>query len=148
MGEPFGFSKNFRYQKILCKRKGREYHDSQSENFLSHSTETFRRRTLLCTRMPRVSKHFMHERGEGGSITILSRKIYCLAVPKNFAGEHLCVSQNLVWKNFIRRGGREGEREGGREGGRFSVEKFLSHSTDKFLGKPFCVSEKICIETF
>ncbi len=62
------------------------------ENLLSHSTKKFRRGTLLCC----VSDNF----GQRKNLWIKRRKkyqdfgskIYCLTVPKTFAGEHFRMS--------------------------------------------------------
>ena len=62
------------------------YHD-----FSSHSSENFRRGTLLCFREFPVSKNFMH-------IKILS-KIFRLTVPKNFVGEPSYVSVTIFRRN-------------------------------------------------
>ena len=61
-------------------------------NFLSHSTETFRRGTLLCC----VSENFCKRkslwiRERGGGIKIFLRKFF-LTVPKKFVGETFRVS--------------------------------------------------------
>ena len=45
------------------------------ENFLSHSAEKIRRGTLRCFKKFRVSKNFMHKRGDWG-IAILRRKFF------------------------------------------------------------------------
>ena len=52
-----------------------------------------------------------------------SFKIFCLTVSKNFVGEHFGVSENFGYRKCIREGGGVS---------RFSVENFLSHSTEKF----------------
>ena len=51
-------------------------------------------------------------------------KIFCLTVPKNFIGEHLGVSESFGYRKIscIREGV-----------SRFSVENFLSHSTENFF---------------
>ena len=76
------------------------------EKFLSHSTETFRRETLLCFRKLLVSKNFMDKRGEGRDCHVFVRKIFCLTVPQNFLEELFCASEvfgypKILW---IRRG--------------------------------------------
>ena len=60
------------------------------ENNLSHSSEKFRRGTLLCC----VPESFWYRKNLGitrGAITILRRKRFCLTVPKNFVGEPFSV---------------------------------------------------------
>ena len=62
------------------------------EIFLSHSTETFRRGTLLCLcfrKLP-LAKKFMDKRE--GDLSRLPLKIFCLTVPKNFVGQPFSVS--------------------------------------------------------
>ena len=66
VGETFCVSQNFWYRKTLWIRGGgggggREYHDFMSK-FLSHSTESVRRGTLLCLRKFHVSKNFMFKK--------------------------------------------------------------------------------------
>ena len=55
------------------------------ENFLSHSTETFRRGTLLCC----VSENFGYRKKLcfRGLCHDFPSKTFCLTVPKNFVGE-------------------------------------------------------------
>ena len=48
----------------------------------------FRSRTLQCFRDFGVSKNFMHNKAE----LRFSVKNFCLTVPKDFVGEHFCVS--------------------------------------------------------
>ena len=55
------------------------------EKFLSHSTETFRRETLLCFRKFLVSKNVKDKRGGGHHDFPL--KLFCLTVPKHFVKE-------------------------------------------------------------
>ena len=63
-------------------------------NFLSHSTETFRRGTrnpsVLCFRKFLVAKKFMDIRE--GEISRFPSKIFCLTVPKNAVGEPVSLS--------------------------------------------------------
>ena len=63
------------------------------ENFLSHSTETFFRGTLLCC----VSEKFcwrksLWKRSGEGEYRNLPSKIFCLKVPKIFEGESFSLS--------------------------------------------------------
>ena len=64
------------------------------ENLLSGSTEKLRGGQFC------VLQNFWYPRNlwirdeeEGGSITIFCRKVFCLKVPKNFAGERFSVSK-------------------------------------------------------
>ena len=63
------------------------------EKFLSHSTETFRRETLLCFRKLLVSKNFMDKKCDGRDCHVFLRKFFCLTVLKVFVGELLRVSE-------------------------------------------------------
>ena len=126
---------------------------------LSHSTEKFRRRTFLCC----VSENFRYRkslwiRGRGGGSQDFPSKIFCLTAPKNVrdkrgGGYHgfpsklfwltvpkklrrgtlRCFRNFLVSKKFMLQ----------RVMSRFSVENFLSHSTEKFCRGTLlcCVSE-------
>ena len=98
------------------------------QSFLSHSTEKFRWGTLRCIRKFRVSKIFMHQR-EGYRVS--PSKILCPTVPKNFVRN--LFRKFLVWKKVWIREGIS----------RFSVEIFWSHSSEKFRGRPFNVSENL-----
>ena len=103
------------------------------ENFLSHSTETFRRGTLLCCfRKILVAKTFMEKKG---GVPQFSVENFCLTVPKNFVGEPSRLPLFRVSKKFMLK----------RVISRFFVESFLSHSTETFRrGTLLCwVSENI-----
>ena len=119
------------------------------EKFLSHSAKKIRRGTLLHFKKLLVSKT-LWIRGGGGYHAFPPKiqifQICCFTVPKNFVGEHFCVSENFVWKNFMDKRGEGGSIvsenfwygkilwiRGGREGvSRFSVETFLPYSTGEF----------------
>ena len=68
-------------------------------------------------------------------VTILCRNFFCLRVPKNFVEEPF-------WSVFQKMSG--SKKVYGKEGGggvsSFSVEFFLSHSAENFLGEPSSVS--------
>ena len=66
VGEPSFVSENFGYRKFLWIREEEVYHNFLS-NFLSHSTEKFRRATLLCFKKFLVSKNVMDKRRWGVS---------------------------------------------------------------------------------
>ena len=75
------------------------------EFFLSHSTETFRRGTLLCC----VSESFRWPKSvwiRGGGVSRFSVEIFCLAVPKNAVGEPCSLSLiSGIEKVWMRGGG-------------------------------------------
>ncbi len=64
------------------------------EKLLPHSTEAFRRGTLLCfTKIP-LSKNFLDKklgRGEGREYHDLTSKVFRLTVPKISVGETFCA---------------------------------------------------------
>ena len=73
--------------------------------FLSHSTEKFRRGTLLCFKKFLVSKTFIDKKGGGRECHNFPSKICCPAVPKNFVGEPFCVlAKSWYGKNLWIRG--------------------------------------------
>ena len=90
------------------------------ETSLSHNAQNFRRGILYCC------INFGYRQSldkKGGSIKIFRRSFFCLTVPKNFVVEPFTVAVvSGTRKVWIRRGGVSS----------FSVEKFLSHSTEKF----------------
>ena len=62
----------------------------------------------------------------GGEYQELPSKNFCLTVPKNFVGEHLCFTKLLVSKKLMdKRGG------GGREYHDFLSKSLLFHSAEK-----------------
>ena len=64
----------------------------------------------------------------GGEYQDFASKVFCLTVMKNFIGEPFSVSLSAgTEKLWIREGGVS----------RFSVEKFLSHSAEKFRSGTF-----------
>ena len=135
--EPLCVSEKFCYRIMLGMRErggGRKGVSRFSvKNFLSHSAEKFRRGTLPCFTKFLVSKNFMDKRGKG-SITIFCQNCF-VSITKNFVGEpgtFWCFRKFVVSKNFMLQ----------RVMSRFSVEIFLSHSTEKFRKGTFlcCVS--------
>ena len=75
---------------------------------------------MLCFSKFSVAKNFWIRRG--GSIKLLRRNFFCVAVPKNFIGEPFSVSFISGSKNFMLQGPMS----------LFSAEFFLSHSTETF----------------
>ena len=74
------------------------------ENFLSHSTETFRRGTHLCLRKILVSKIFVHKRGR--CVTVLRRIFWSHSTEKFRRGTLQCFRKFLVSKHVkYKRGG-------------------------------------------
>ena len=74
-------------------------------------------------------------------------KFFCLTVPKNFVGAPPCLSQNLGYRKiFCMRGiSRFSVRRGVAQ---ISVDYFMSHSAETFVGEPFSVSLNSVIEKF
>ena len=99
---------------------------------MSQSAEKFRRGTFLCFRKSLVSKNVRDKRG--GGYHDFPSKFFCLTVPKNFVVEPFGVSEYFWYRKILCiRGGK---------GGRIttSVEKFLSHSAEKYRrGTLYCV---------
>ena len=79
------------------------------ENFLSHSNEKLRGRTLLCFRKFLISKNFMNKKGER-ECHIFPLKVCCLrGTEKLRKGTLLCFRKFLVSKNFMdKKGGGRG----------------------------------------
>ena len=96
--------------------------------------------SVLCFRNIPVAKRLWIRSGEYQDFP---SKIFCLTVPKHLAGEHPSV---LCFRNFRQRKSLWVRGGGGREGiSRFSVEKFLSHSSEKFRkGTLQCVTNFGC----
>ena len=92
VGEPFSLSLISGIEKVWMRGWGGVSRFS-FDFFLSHTTETFRRGTLLCcvSEIFRWPKSFWI-RG-GGSIKIIRRNFFCLTVPKIFVGEPLSFSE-------------------------------------------------------
>ena len=87
--------------------------------FLSHSTERFRRVTLLCCfRKFLVAKKFMDKRGD---IQDFRSKISCLTVPKTSVGQPYRVSLISGTENFYASEGCV----------TIFCQNFLSHSAEK-----------------
>ena len=95
------------------------------QKFLSHSAENFPRGILYCC------NNFGYRESldkRGGEYQIFPSKKFCLTVPKIFVEEPFSVSLIAGTENvWIREGGVS----------RFSVEKFLSHSAEKFCSGTF-----------
>ena len=139
----------FRLSKNFVHQRWKGYHISPSETFLSHSSEKFRWGTLRCIRRIRVSKNSMHERGRVYHIS--QSKTFCHTVPKNFLGEHFGVSEIFGYRNILCIRERERERERDREGwgvSRFSVENFLSPSSDKIRRRTLLCFERFLVSKF
>ena len=109
----FRVSKNFMPQRGISR--------FSIENLLSHSTEKLRRGTLLCFTKILVSKKFMDKRGGGEYHDFLS-KLFCLTVPKNFAGEPFSVSLISGIEKFY----------ASESDVTILCRNFLSHSAEKF----------------
>ena len=120
---PCEVSKNFMLLRVMSR--------FSVENFLSHSAEKFRRGILWSFIIFGYRKSLDETAGECQDFT---SKNFCLAVPKNFVGESFSLSLILgIEKVWMRRWGVS----------RFSVEKMLSRSAEKFRWGTVlcCVSE-------
>ena len=111
------------------------------ENFLSHSTETFRRGTLLCC----VSESFRWPKSlwirGGGEYEGFPSIFFCLAVPKNAVGEPFSLSLNSgIRKSLDQRVGGECQD--------FPSKISCLTVPKNFVGQPFRVSLISVIEKF
>ena len=110
-------------EKFYGKEMGRGVSKFSVEKFLSHSAEKFRWGTLLCG----VSENFwrrkkLWKRWGRGEFRYFPSKTFCLKRPKSFARETFICLYFWVSKMFMLQ----------RVLSRFSVEMFLSHSTESF----------------
>ena len=105
------------------------------QNFLSHSTEKFRWGTLRCIRKFRVAKNFMHERGGGGGIKFLRRKLLSHSSEKFRLGTLWCFRKFRASQNFKHKKGISLN----------SVEKSLSHSAHKIRGRTLLGFQRILV---
>ena len=129
VGEHFGVSENFGYRKYICIREGGI--TFSVKNFLSHSTEKFRCGTLRCFRKFRVSQNFMHQRG---GYHVLRQKLLVTQYRKiSLWNTSVFQKISCIAKFYASERGVS----------RFSVENFLSHSTEKF-----CWGTLRCIRKF
>ena len=88
----------------------------------SRNTESFGRGTILCFRKSRVWNNFMPESGKND----FPKKHFCVPVPKNFVGQHLCVfTKFLFLKKLKDKMGRKGL-------SRFTLKNFMSLSFQIF----------------
>ena len=112
----------------LCKKVSR----FSVEKFLSHSAEKFRRGTLLCFRKFLAPKNVRDKRG--GGYHDFPSKLFCLQVPKNFAGEPFSVSLISGIEKFYASEGCV----------TIFRRKFFVSVPKNFVGEPFCaVFQKI-----
>ena len=101
--------------------------------FLSHSTEKFRRGSLLCSRKILRSKSVRDKRG--GEYHNFPSNFLCFTVPKKFVGESFSVSLiSNIEKIWIR---------GRRKYCDFPSKIFCLTVPKNFVGDPFCVPEKL-----
>ena len=100
------------------------------ENFLSHSTENFRRASLYCCNDFGYRKS-LDKRVGGGEYQDFPSKIFCLTVPKISVGESFTVSIiSGIEKVWIRGGGHQD----------FPWKIFCLTVPKNFVGEPFSVS--------
>ena len=83
------FLRKFRVSKNLMPKRG--ISRFPKKNLLCHSTETFRRGTLLCFTKCLVTKKFINKSSGWGEYQEFPAKIFCLTVPKVFLGEPFCA---------------------------------------------------------
>ena len=108
-----------RVSKNFMHKRGEGVSRFSVEKLLSHSTETFRRRTLLCFRKSPVSQSLSIR--EGGYRDFLSI-VFCLTVPKDIVGEPFCVSEKFWHRKLLNKRGQA----------RF-VDCILCHGTKTFF---------------
>ena len=111
----------------------RGYHDSPSKKILSHTSETFRRGTLLGFRKLLESKKCMDKRGRRGREYQNFPSKICFIVPKKFVEEPFRVSENFWYRKIL------GIKEGGYHD--FSSKLFCLTVPKYFVEEPCCVSE-------
>ena len=104
--------------------------------FLSHSTEKFRKRSLLCFRNVLLWKKFMDKIW---GYHKFPSEIFRLTVPKNFVGEPFNISENLGYRKILCI----------RRGYRYSLLNFFCLTVPKkFVRELFCVSKKFRYRKF
>ena len=104
------------------------------EKFLSHSADRLRRRTFLCFERILVSNFFKQRKKEASRFC---RIFFCLTRAKKLRlGTILRFRKFLLGKKYL-------WMRGGGMVSRFSVEKLLSHSTERtsFVKETFCFPE-------
>ena len=104
--ETFFVSEVFWYRKKLGIREG-EALTFFRQFFLSHSTESFRRGTMLCSTKYRITISFLPM---SGILGYSKETLFCHSTEKpNFVGQPLCVFTKFVVskKSWIRWGGKE-----------------------------------------
>ena len=93
--EPFSavFQKKSGSEKVYGKEVGGGLSKLPVENFLSHSTETFCRGTLLfCASEKFCWRKSLWKRSGEGEYRNIPSKFFCLKMPKSFEGESFSVS--------------------------------------------------------
>ena len=117
---------NFEHRKSLDKMGGGVTRFSVA-SILSHSAENYRRGILYCCINFGYRKSLDKTGGE--EYQDFPSKVFCRTVPKIIVGESFTVALISVTEKVWKRGGVS----------RFSVEKFLSHSSEKFhRGTLYC----------
>ena len=100
--DTFCVSENIVVSKKIFHRKGISLFTA--ENFLSHSTETFRRGNLLCFRKFFVSKNFMDKKCKGEGVSRVSvGNILSHSTEKLPKGTLWCFRKFRVSKNILRK---------------------------------------------
>ena len=104
------------------------------QKLLSHSSEEFRRGTLLCSKKILVSKYFRDK--SGGRVSRLFLKIAGSRNTESFGrGTILCFRMSRVWNNFLPGSGKK----------RLSEETLLCPSTKKLRRATFVCIHKVFV---
>ena len=95
------FEKVSKSEKVYGSKAGRRVSSFSLENFLSHSAEKCRRRTLLrCVSENFRQRKSLSIRGEERGISSFAVDFFCLTVPKSFVQERFSVSLISGIENF------------------------------------------------
>ena len=154
--EPFCFAENFWYRKKFMDKRG--ISQFSAEIFMSHSAENFREGIILFLRKFLVSKSFMDEKGGGVSRfsveNFWSHSAEKLLAPAYFSPNYKCFDQLLrTVKNkrivlilvFTKINSTFNFCTLCKRVSRFSVEKFSSHSAEKFRRGTLLYFRKILV---
>ena len=107
VGEHFGVSGNFGYQKNFCIREGGVITFLRQNLSVTQYQKISLGNTSVYQKISDIETFYASERGSGGEYHVSPSKTFCHTVPKNFVGEHFGVSEKFGYrKNLcIREGG-------------------------------------------